>query len=191
MKVNYSKLLLEADLELFTDKGLRKFVENCIEDFPPYFWDAPASGTDKYHPEDENVPGGLVLHTRRVIRMVVLLADLHGLNWSERDILIAAAFLHDSWCKGRNGKAYSTHTDPYHPLYVQEKFPLTPYGDEHIPHAVYNAVMECVASHSGRFSVSSLLNSDKKLPRILQMADYIASRRGVTVDLDVLKQNKL
>lgn len=190
MKMNYQKMLLETDLNLFTDVGVRKFVQNCLDDFPSYFWTAPASGTGKYHPEDENVEGGLVLHTRRVIRVVLLLADMYDLNWSERDILVAAAFLHDSWSKGRNSKSNNINTDPYHPLYVEEKFPLTPYGDQHIPQSVYTAIMECVASHSGKYSVSKLLNSDRKLPRILQLADYLASRRGITVDLEVLRLNQ-
>jgi hypothetical protein len=181
---NYSKILLEGEIKHFTDLGIQKFIEACIEEFPDYFWKVPASGSGKFHPEDENTPGGLVTHTRRVIRMIEHLGNLYGLSFWETDVLRAAAILHDSFCKGLNGQSRNTNTDVFHPLYVRHNFPWVGFGDRYTDEKTYDEIMYCVESHSARWSVSKVLNVDKKLPNIFKVADYIASRKEIKVKVE-------
>lgn len=175
---------MEHELEYFTDGNIAQFIKNCVGDFPAYFWTAPASGTGKYHDEEDNGEGGLVKHTRRVIRLVEELANLNGLSYWETDVLRAAAILHDAFCKGLNGSTDNILTDVFHPLYVRFSFPFVGYADRFIEERTYDEIMLCVESHSGRWSVSKLLYSDKKLPKIFQTADYIGSRRNIRVSPD-------
>jgi hypothetical protein len=181
--MNPRRLLLEGELKRLTDMRFRDYSLACIEEFPKYFWTAPASGTGKFHPEDENTEGGLVTHTRRVIRMCEHLSVLHSLNYIEKDVLLTAALLHDSYAKGLNSHSKNTSTDPYHPLYVPQKFPYMGFSDKYIEEKEYDEIMLAVVSHSGRYSVTKSLNSDKKIPKILQVADYLASRRDITLTL--------
>lgn len=181
--MNPRQLILEGELQRLTDLRFRDYALACMKDFPKYFWTAPASGTGKYHPEDENTEGGLVLHTRRVMRLCDHLSMLHALNYIERDILLVAALLHDSYAKGLNINTKNTTTDPFHPLYVPQRFPFMGFSDKYIDEKEYDEIMLAVVSHSGRYSVTKSLNSDKKIPKILQVADYISSRKDVIVTI--------
>ena len=157
----------DYELSKFTDEGIKNFVRKCIEDYPGYFWTAPASGTGKYHDEEENGEGGLIVHTKRVLKLAEELSIFYGLNYWETDIIFAASILHDSWCKGLNSSTDRTGTDVFHPLYVQHRFPYLGYGEGTIDERTYDEIMLCVSSHSARWSVAKQLNVDKKLPTYL------------------------
>jgi hypothetical protein len=165
------------------DEGVKKFTERCINDFPDYFWVAPSSGSGKYHPADEFRHGGLVLHVKRVVKTVELLADMHELNYYEKDVLISAAILHDSWSKGLDPSEDNNYSDRYHALYPSDKFPYPAYSSEFMRESTYDDIMSCVIGHMGRWSVNRWINIDKKLPKILHTADFIASRRDIEVKL--------
>lgn len=165
------------------DESNKKFLELCMEDFPNYFWIAPSSGTGKYHPEDEFAEGGLVLHTRRVIKIAEDLCTMYELSYYERDVLLVAATLHDSWSKGLDSDTINYMSDSFHPLYPAQMFPFNGYSAQFIPERTWEDIMGCVVSHMGRWSVNKWLNIDKKLPNLLKIADYMASRRHIKVEL--------
>jgi HD superfamily phosphohydrolase YqeK len=54
----------------------------------------PSSSTGKYHPKDEHLPGGLTLHTCRVVDVVLLICNSRAFDVS-RDEAIAAGIIHD------------------------------------------------------------------------------------------------
>ena len=80
---------------------------------PSAFWEKASSSTGKYHKVDENQPGGQVVHTLRVCLVVEHLVRMDELTEMERDILLAAAILHDICKYGVDGK--SEHTLSEHP----------------------------------------------------------------------------
>lgn len=176
-----SKLHIEGELEKLTDGNIKKFLISSIDRFPDYFWEAPASNS-KYHPKDERQPGGLVLHVRRLIRLTEHMVRFYNLNAWERDVLISACILHDSFSRGIPPRTLN-YTDPLHPVYVEYMFPFNADADRFIEKRVYDEIMECVSSHLGRFSPNKLLQSNKKLPMIFQLIDYIGSRENVKIDL--------
>lgn len=176
------KTRFKEETHRITDDSFRRFILGCIEDFNTYFWTAPASGSGMYHTDDEHYEGGLVLHTRRVIQICVDLSKLNNLLPLETDILICAAILHDSLSKGiKDTDRHST--DPFHPIYVPFEFSYVKYGAKFIEERFYDEIMLCVVSHSGRYSVTKALNVDKKLPRLLQTADFLASRKHIKINL--------
>lgn len=177
-----NRIFLEQEVQRITDGNLQKFLMATLDDFPEYFWEAPAS-VNWYHPEDERKAGGLVLHTRRVCKLVDDFVRFYNLSLWEQDILLASAILHDSFARGIPPKDIKA-SDVMHPLYPLMQFPYNGYADRfHIDASAYHTIMECVSSHSGRWSVNPLLNSNKKLPVIFQTMDYIASRVHIEVKL--------
>lgn len=178
---NYPKNLLLQEAEKIKTHEIKLWIIECIEDFPDYFWTAPASGTGLYHEEEENTSGGLVTHVRRLNKLIDDMTEFHSLNLVERDILLSASILHDSWCKGWNSNSTNKNTDMFHPLYVPQKFPFKGFADRYFSESVYDEIMLCVVSHSGKYSVTKALHVDKKLPKIFQMVDYIGSRSHVKI----------
>lgn len=86
---------LEAEIELISDPNIKKFVRYLLR-YAPGFWKAPGSQTPGIHPPDEELFGGLVLHTKRVVRVAMVLSmTIESDNQTEFDCFIAAAILHD------------------------------------------------------------------------------------------------
>lgn len=176
-----NKLFLEQDIKNnVTNADVTRFLIFAMDRFPDYFWEVPASRN--HHPPDERKKGGLVLHTRRTIKVSLDMVRFHELNYWEKDVLIAASVLHDSFARGvppNVGKA----SDDMHPFYVPQQFPYNADSDRFLEKKVYDEIMECVVSHMGRFSVHPIVRSNRKLPSIFQLVDYLASRSHVEVKL--------
>lgn len=100
------------EINLIQDPSIRVFVRRMLlraDDF----WLGPSSVSGRFHPPDEHGEGGNVLHTRRVVKAVELFCESKDRTATERDILLAAALLHDyTKCQFSNGVWYS---DPLHP----------------------------------------------------------------------------
>lgn len=182
LEVDKRKALILKEIEKVRDEGNRRFLRDAIERFPEYYWTAPASVTH-FHPPDEREEGGLVLHVRRLCKLVEDIVYMKGLNSWEQDVLLSAAILHDSFSKGLP-PSVSEYSDPLHPIYVEHMFPFTADAERFLDRPRYEAIMECVVSHSGRFSPIKSVMSEKKLPTLFQMVDFIGSRPHVEVKLD-------
>lgn len=176
-----NKIFIEQEIKKIRNGDLKRFMNSAIDRFPDYFWEIPASN-EKYHPPDERKKGGLVLHVRRLIVMIDHMARYYSLNYWEKDVLIAAAILHDAFSRGLPPNI-SNGSDELHPIYAVQQFPFNADADRYIDKKIYDEIMECVISHSGPYSVHPLLNSNKKLPSIFQLADYLVSRENVEVKL--------
>lgn len=181
-KKKLNRILLEGDISNYiTDSRFSNFIMACLDKFPSYFWICPSSN-EKYHPVDERSEGGLVLHTRRVIRMCLHFSEMYGLNLWQTDVLICAAILHDSFARGLPESAKNS-SDPFHPLYPEYRLPFNGFADRYIEKKEYVEIMLCVAGHMGRFGVNDLLIVDKLLPRLFHEIDFITSRENVIVNL--------
>jgi 23S rRNA maturation-related 3'-5' exoribonuclease YhaM len=112
--------LLE-EVGLITDQGIRLFTRALLLEAPESFWEAPSSITKKHHPPDEHGVAGNILHTKRVVRNVVLLSRAQQRPLLEEDIVIAAALLHDTtkFVRWQDG---SLHYDRMHPYTVDDLY---------------------------------------------------------------------
>lgn len=177
-----NKLLIEGEIRKITGADIQDFLFSAIEDFPEYFWEVPASRS-KYHYPDEREKGGLVLHVRRLCKLTDDIVRMYELNKWERDVLLAACILHDSFSRGIPPNIKNA-SDALHPFYPELMFPYNAYADRYLKdERVYDEIMSCVASHSGRFSPIKSVISNKKLPTIFHMMDYIASRDYIKIEL--------
>jgi hypothetical protein len=180
--IESNKIFIEEEIKKLNNSNIQDFLREAVRDFPDYFWISPSS-IEKYHYPDERKKGGLVLHVRRLCRVVEAFVVMQELNMWERDVLLAAAILHDSFSRGIP-PATKGYSDPFHPLYPPERFPYNGYADRFIKDKkIYDEIMECVVSHSGRYSVHPLLHSKKKLATFFHMSDYIASRDFIMVEV--------
>lgn len=179
--IESNKTFIEEEIRKVSSKGLQSFLRETVNDFPDYFWTVPAS-LEKYHYPDERKKGGLVLHVRRLCKITDSMVVLEQLNLWERDVLISSSILHDSFARGipPNTKGYS---DPFHPIYPIERFPYNGYADRFIEKKVYDEIMDCVVSHSGVHSIHPIMHSKKKLAKIFQTMDYLASRDYIKVEI--------
>jgi HD superfamily phosphohydrolase YqeK len=91
---NFALLDLLEEIEIITDPSIKSFIRSVLTKADA-FWQASSTIVESAHPPDEYFAGGLVLHTKRVVRTAIMIANTFECQPAEFDILIAAALLHD------------------------------------------------------------------------------------------------
>lgn len=191
MNKNDKITLFIKEIDSINDKNLKKLATEIIACADDYFFTIPASSTGKNHPPFSLGEGGLVRHTKCVVYMVKCLCESFNIDEYKRDMLIVAALAHDIKKQGDtpNGLGYTVHE---HPLlaaqYVCEVYFAS---DITVLNGVVSIIADLISSHMGKWGADSKFIGDKKpLPipesdcaKILQAADYIASRREI-LDFD-------
>lgn len=174
--------LFDSELGLILFPSIRDFTRTALSVAPAYFLSAPSSTSGNHHPPDERGDGGMVLHTKRVTRMVYDLASSFGIEKGMQvDWLVSAALLHDIVAQGTEdksmGKTWSEH-DIGAVSFLDTK------GLRAIVHPHdWNQITKTMSGHMGRWASSqSLIPYPTSLGHILHLADYIASRECVRVD---------
>lgn len=166
--------LLE-ELELIEDSSVRYFVRAILLKANKEFWSIP---TSEDHPKDEHGRGGLLLHSKRVVRAVLTLAIAQERSQYEIDMLIAAAILHDV-----------THTDgPFHPYTVNKlisdtyEFDLK-YGEDtnrsstlYLDESVIEIISRLIRCSHGKWSLVPETVPITSLDWTLHFADAIATK---------------
>ena len=158
--------------------SIRQWVPAMLDIAPPAFWEKASSSTGKYHKIDENQPGGQVIHTMRVCAVAEHLVRMDELSEMERDILLAAAILHDICKYGVDGK--TEHTLSEHPQLVNK---LREANMLFLPPCEFDTqIISTIEQHSGRWTVVPF-PPKTKLGRLLHIADFMASRHDIDVKL--------
>lgn len=204
------KTQLDTEIALIQDTDIRTLVRATLDAAPSCFWTMPAATSGKYHPACSLGEGGLVRHTRAVVRIACHLLDMQGIYPEERQysIALAACILHDCCKKADHEK----HTAFLHPrraaeliaqqantLWPADMAALTPAtaGEllEH-PARAYAAtapavrcIMAAVESHMGRWNFNTRTGEELPTPltpmqRLVHAADFLASRKDVLVTLE-------
>jgi hypothetical protein len=108
-----TKKLLYTTLDLVTDKEIRFFYNQALDNAPELFWKAPASTSGKYHAPESNKESGLAnAHTLKAVFIAHTLAEHEYflLPVEEknrlRDIIVVAAGCHDMKKGGENWEIY-------------------------------------------------------------------------------------
>lgn len=163
--------VFEEELALITDAELRTTVETilrtCVAERHEH---EPASSTGKYHPAFANGDGGLVRHTKEVVRLTAMLARTLNDEQTVYNSLIAAAILHDMAKYPREDVRY---TAAEHPMLMAS------ICAEHL----LPEVAELVSSHMGRWSKPNNPVPVSPAQWVLHIADYIASRKEQYVSI--------
>lgn len=185
------------EIKKISDDTIRSFVRSLLIK-AENFWDIPSSFSGKYHPADEHGAGGNVLHTKRVVRIVLILSESYNLSIEERDIVLAAALIHDL-CKGKKDHGSETVAyDPMHPYTVgkfvakcqlhDKKFSSeTDSSTLYVSEDIVQSILRLVRCHLGPWSPVPETYPITYLDFIVHIADNIASKlHSVIMDSELI-----
>lgn len=130
------------------------------------FFTQPGGRT--HHPKDEQVPGGLVLHTKKVVNLVEMLCRINDIHCRNKDILVAAAIVHDTYKYTTEGGELTYHPDHADLLKNSELLP---------------EIIEIAKMHMGRWYRTDRWQNVCEHGKLLHYADYIASRKNVCIEV--------
>ena len=194
--MKYDKTQLDNELAKIENSEIREFTRTMLQNVPDYFWDPSfkASSSGKYHLEVNGEVESLIDHTRRVCRVASIFIEnplykalLSGEN--DADCLISACILHDSIKRGFDLNDLK-HTKFHHPLYPR-KLAERIFDQWTLDKDYVKKIMNLIERHSGPWNKSKRgEESDLPVPETIQellchTCDYIASRKGVYINLNV------
>jgi len=170
------------ELDLIEDLAIKEFTELCLIAAPDYiFLDCPASSSGKFHPIDELGWDGVIIHTRKVVSVGYDLA--RGLDTADRqDEIVSACIIHDLRKQGITKKGYTQNN---HPKLAADLVAEVHFDTGIITNTSFEIIRSACGYHYGPWSKAPWLKPlDQYTPTELAvyMADYIASRKGLTVN---------
>lgn len=191
------KELLKEYFDSVQDENVKKFMEQCIETIPEYWYTVPASSTGKYHPNYALGNGGLMRHTIALLRFFDRLVrnTMYGSPFTNRemDLLRVACLMHDSRKSGSDEDfAVSKYTKFDHPILAANV--VRSIETEYITDEEKEIIANAIESHMGQWNVDTYGKSKVELPlptnkyqKIVHLVDYLAAQKGVEVQFDGFK----
>lgn len=186
-------------LATIVNEDIREFAKVIVEGLPPYIWEVGASSTGKYHPAYSLGLGGLMRHQIAVVRFLNYFFELEQYNTKftsrEMDLMRAAGLCHDGRKSGEQADyERSKYTKFEHPLQMANV--IRSYDGQYLNHDELEFIAHCVESHMGQWSTDK--KSSTVLPKPLDdyqcfvhLADYLASRKDLTMAFDNIEQSKV
>lgn len=178
MQDNINKF--ESEIKLIDNPGIRRIVEMTLQFAPDYFWIAPSSSSGKYHPVDELGEGGIVKHVKKVVKIGYDLCSAFDLKLIDRDVIVAALLLHDV-CKFGYPENIG-HLVAGHGYLVANVMREAKILNYDMPDGSAVEILKLIAGHMGRWDVPFKC-PEEKMGLIVHLADYVASRRYIGVEL--------
>ena len=188
------KDLLKEYFDSIQDENVKKFMEQCIETIPEYWYTVPASSTGKYHPNYALGNGGLMRHTIALLRFFNRLVrnTMYGSPFTNRemDLLRVACLMHDSRKSGSDEDfAISKYTKFDHPILAANV--VRSIETEYITVEEKELIANAIESHMGQWNVDTYGKSKVELPlptnkyqKIVHLVDYLAAQKGIEVMFD-------
>lgn len=167
-------------IDKIKSKDIKQQLFLAFTKVPEYFYQIPASSTGKYHPAYATGEGGLLRHTIAAARIACDLVDLemYGLTDDEKDYIICALLLHDTFKSGVTHSKYTLHN---HPMLSAQNV------RDNCSREFANNVCPLIESHMGQWNTSKwdktvLPKPETKLQQIVHLCDYLASRKYLTFE---------
>lgn len=161
------------EVEDIQDEGLRAKVVSVVQQFPEYFWTAPAS--KRHHPVEHQARHGLWLHTKRVCttfeRIAPSMVKQGHVTWDDIDKGRAGCILHDC-LKFGEPPTNVKDTQGDHDVQAAEWLHRL---DVDIP----ETVLDCVEAHNGPWYAGSPPRSH--IEQTVHIADMNASDQNIRV----------
>lgn len=179
--------------ELFYIKNsrIRESANILVNLLPEYFYHIPASSTGKYHPKYALGDGGLLRHTKVVVRIGYELLNNDSIGYSftsdEKDLLLLGMMLHDGLKSGLIQEKYTRYD---HPLlaaqFIRDNQAKTKLTDEEV-----KLLANAIESHMGQWNTDYSGNEilpkpSNKYQRMVHMCDFLASKKFLEVEFDKL-----
>ena len=185
-------------LATIVNDDIREFAKVLVENLPPYIWEVGASSTGKYHPAYSLGVGGLMRHQIAVVRFLNYFFELEQYNTKftsrEMDLMRVAGLIHDGRKSGEQSDyENSKFTRFEHPLKMANV--ITNYDGQYLNREELAFIAHCVSSHMGQWSTDRKSNTVLPKPidecqHFVHLADYLASRKDLTMAFDNVEQPK-
>lgn len=189
------EMTFQQELGYIQNGDIRNFATEMLRLAPGYFFTAPSSSSGKYHPPYENSKGGLVLHTKAVVYFVVTLCEnnIYDFNYRQKDLLITAALLHDSYKNGKNPHCEFTTFE--HPRIAAGV--VLEYKDcGIIPPEEVEYIAQAIVSHMGQWNTNGKKSKFEPLPlpetdaqKFLHLCDFLSSKKDIDLRSYLLVEN--
>lgn len=174
---NQDWVMLLKIVEIIKNKEVRDFVLDFLDKkVPDYFARVAASATGKYHPDYALGYGGLIRHSLAVTAVAASIVNLEYLQFNrmDKDLIIAACILHDSF---KQGLTESGNTIRTHPNVAARE--IAKHGKETGHEHIANIIAALVLAHMGEWGNQKPGNKGQF---IVHLADFIASRKFINID---------
>jgi FtsZ-interacting cell division protein YlmF len=193
--------LVQPVLDTFENEDIKEFAIVLLEGLPKYIWSVGASSTGKYHPVYSLGEGGLMRHQMAVVRFLNFFFELEQYNSKltsrEMDLMRLAGLIHDGRKSGsQEDYEKSKYTKFDHPIQMADA--IRAYDGQYLNHEEIEMIAEMISAHMGQWctdkkSKIELPKPNNKYAEMVHLADYLASRKVLTMDFDnyVSKKVKL
>ena len=184
--------LVQPVLDTFENEDIKEFATVLLDDLPDYIWHVGASSTGKYHPEYSLGEAGLMRHQIAVVRFLNFFLELEQygskLTSRERDLIRLSGLIHDGRKSGsQEDYEKSKYTRFNHPILMADV--VRSFDGQYLTHEEIELVADTISKHMGEFNVDKktkmeLPKPNNKFARMVHVADYLASRKCLTMDFD-------
>lgn len=189
--------LFNNELQTFKNDDIRNFAEVLLDNAPEYFFHVAASSTGKYHPKYALGEGGLMRHTKSVVRFYNHIMSIEQNNsiFTERQIDLGrvACLVHDILKSGEeeyyeekfNNGENTVFTVFNHPL-LAAKYVMS-YKGQYLCEEDLKFIALAIGSHMGEWNTNkyepniTLPKPKTDMQKIVHLADYLASRKDIDV----------
>ena len=179
--------------ELFYIKNprIRESANTLVNLLPEYFYHIPASSTGKYHPKYALGDGGLLRHTKVVVRIGYELLSNNSIGQSftsdEKDLMLLGMMLHDGLKSGLVQEKYTRYD---HPL-LAAQFVIDNKDKTKLTDLEVKLLTNAMESHMGEWNTDYngneiLPKPSNKYQRMVHMCDFLASKKFIEVEFDSL-----
>lgn len=177
------------ELYYIKNERIRDSANTLVNLLPDYFYHIPASSTGKYHPKYALGDGGLLRHTKVVVRLGYELLNNNSIGYSftsdEKDLLLLGMMLHDGL---KSGKIQEKYTRYDHPT-LACNFVLEHKDKTKLTDAEVNLLTNAMESHMGEWNKDYngneiLPKPSNKYQRMVHMCDFLASKKFLEVEFD-------
>lgn len=184
--------LVQPILDTFENDDIKEFAIVLLEGLPEYIWHVGASSTGKYHPAYSLGEGGLMRHQMAVVRFLNFFFELEQYNSKltsrEMDLMRLAGLVHDGRKSGsQEDYEKSKYTKFDHPMQMADV--IRSYNEQYLNDEEIEMIAQMISKHMGQWNVdkkssTELPKPNNKYARMIHLADYLASRKVLTMDFD-------
>ena len=184
--------LVQPALDTFENEDIKQFAIVLLDNIPDYIWHVGASSTGKYHPAYSLGEGGLMRHQVAVVRFLNFFFALEQysskLNSRERDLMRLAGLVHDARKSGsQDDYKKSKYTKFNHPMLMADV--IRSFDGKHLNHDELELIANTISKHMGQWNTDKkssveLPKPDDKYSKLVHLADYLASRKDLTMDFE-------
>lgn len=187
-RVNFVQPILDT----FENDDIKEFAIVLLEGLPEYIWHVGASSTGKYHPAYSLGEMGLMRHQIAVVRFLNFFLELEQYNSKlssrERDLIRLSGLVHDGRKSGsQEDYEKSKYTKFNHPMLMADV--VRSFNGQYLTHEEIEMVADTISKHMGQWNTDKkssveLPKPNNKYARMVHVADYLASRKSITLDFD-------